>query len=127
MIFPWSHRDAGRVPMNKGTLTSRYSDFQRMITDGKNLQAKGEEYIATLRQLAREDGLAKEFHELEHPRAPETPRWEETRRVRVLKQSPPVSAMNPYHVPELYHAGIEPVPRTTELRIVHPPTMAPTD
>jgi hypothetical protein len=109
MNFPWGHRDAGagrRPPMSKETMTSRYSDFQRMITDGKNLQAKGEEYMVTLRQWAREDGLAHELYALEHPRPPEAPKWEKTQRIRVVKPVPPTYAPNPHHGQEVYCAGV---------------------
>jgi len=129
--------------MSKESMTTRFHGIAQRIRDGVNLQAAGERDMETLRQWAREDGLAKELRELEHPRPTEIPQWEATTRVRVLKACS-IFAKNPYGEQDLYAAGadsvvewplsvvkrlgdrVEPVPPATELLPIPAPAGTPT-
>jgi len=130
--------------MSKQGLITRYSNAEQQIRDGKNLIAAGEQSMETLRQWAREDGLVREFRELEQP-APTwvAPQWEATTRVRVLKPCC-IASRNPYGESDLYSAGtdavvewplsvvrrlgdrVEPVPADTELCPIQAPFGTPT-
>ena len=52
----------------------------------KGLLAAGDRDLETLRQWAREDGLVREFRELERPQPWVAPQWEPKKRVLVVKK-----------------------------------------
>jgi hypothetical protein len=132
-----------RNRMSKESLTTRFFNATQRIREGQSLQAAGERDIATIKQWAEEDGLLREFRALESPQPWVAPRWEATKRVRVVKAFC-VSGRDPYG-PTIFQGAIgavvdlplsiirkvsdcvEVVPDSTELHHVYAPAMAPTD
>src|SRR4030095_10435198 len=108
-----------RTRMSRESWNARFHNARQRIRDGENLRAAGERDLETIRQWAREDGLTRELRELEHPPKVETPKWEATQRVRVLRACS-ISSHNPYGETEQYMAGVDSVvewPRSVVKRL----------
>ncbi len=91
--------------LSLAAMNAYFDNEQKLIADGRNLIAAGEQNLETLRGLAKEAGLARELHAREHPKVAPPPQWEETTRVHAVRSYSEMGR-TPYG-PELYeaHAG----------------------